>query len=160
MTDAAVVAKPIRRIARPAGRTTLAKVGQVDARWYVVDAADKTLGRLAAAVAIRLMGKHKPTYTPNVDCGDYIVVLNTSKVKVSGRKLATRSHEYYTYYPGGRRVTPLWQLLEKHPTKVFELAVKRMLPKNKLGEQMFRKLKCYAAEQHEHSAQKPEKLEL
>jgi large subunit ribosomal protein L13 len=158
--SAAVAAKPIRRIAKSAGRTTLAKVGQVDARWYVVDATDRTLGRLASAVAMRLMGKHKPIYTPHVDTGDFIIVLNTAKVKVSGRKAEQREHDYYTYYQGGRGVATLKDLLARKPNTVFELAVRRMLPKSKLGEQMLRKLKCFKDAQHPHAAQRPEKLEL
>jgi large subunit ribosomal protein L13 len=159
MTTAAV-AKPIRRIASPAGRTTLARVGHVDARWFVVDATDKTLGRLASAVAVRLMGKHKPIYTPNVDTGDFIIVINTAKVKVSGRKLEQREYDYYTYYPGGRGKATLKDLLARKPNIVFQMAVRRMLPKSKLGEQMLRKLKCFKDDQHTHAAQRPEKLEL
>jgi large subunit ribosomal protein L13 len=162
MSTAAVApsAKPIRRLSKSAGRTTLAKVGHVDARWFVVDASDKTLGRLASSVAVRLMGKHKPIYTPHVDTGDYIVVLNTAKVKVSGRKLEQREYDYYTYYPGGRGTATLKDLLARKPNTIFEMAVRRMLPKNKLGEQMLRKLKCYKDDKHPHSAQRPEKLEL
>ena len=161
MTTAAP-AKPIRRIARnrSAGRTTLAKVGHTDARWYVVDAADKILGRLASEVAMRLMGKHKPIYTPHVDTGDFVIVLNTAKLKVSGRKLEQREYDYYTYYPGGRGKAALKDLLARKPNTVFELAVRRMLPKNKLGEQMLRKLKCFKDDKHSHAAQRPEKLEL
>ena len=153
-------AKPIRRIAKPACKTTIAKVGHVDARWYVVDASDKILGRLASEVAMRLMGKHKPTYTPNVDTGDYIVVINTSKIKVTGRKLEQREYDYYTYYAGGRGVATLKDLLARKPNTVFEMAVRRMLPKSKLGEQMLRKLKCFKDAAHTHAAQRPEKLEL
>jgi large subunit ribosomal protein L13 len=160
MTTAAPAAKPIRRIAKAAGKTTIAKVGHVDARWYVVDAAGKTLGRLASAVAVRLMGKHKPIYTPHVDTGDYIVVLNTAQIKVSGRKLDQREYDYYTYYPGGHGKATLKDLLAKKPNTVFEMAVRRMLPKNKLGEQMLAKLKCYDSDQHPHAAQRPEKLDL
>jgi len=160
MTTASAPAKPIRRIAKSAGRTTLAKVGHVDARWYIVDATGKTLGRLASAVAVRLMGKHKPIYTPNVDTGDFIVIVNSAKIKVSGRKLEQREYDYYTYYPGGRGVSDLKTLLARKPNTVFELAVRRMLPKSKLGEQMLSKLKCYKDEKHPHAAQRPEKLEL
>ena len=142
-----------------AGRTTLAKVGHVDARWYVVDATDKTLGRLASSVAMRLMGKHKPIYTPNVDTGDYIVVLNTAKMKVSGRKIDQREYDYYTYYPGGRGHARRSRTLARKPNTVFEMAVRRMLPKTKMGEQMLRKLKCYKDDEHPHAAQRPEKLE-
>jgi large subunit ribosomal protein L13 len=159
-TAAPVSAKPIRRLAKSAGRTTIAKVGHVDARWYVVDASDKTLGRLASAVAVRLMGKHKPIYTPNVDTGDFIIILNTAKLKVSGRKLDQREYDYYTYYPGGRGRASLKDLLARRPNTVFEMAVRRMLPKSKLGEQMLSKLKCYKDDKHAHAAQRPEKLEL
>jgi large subunit ribosomal protein L13 len=153
-------AKPIRRLAKGAGRTTLAKMGHVDSRWFVVDATDKTLGRLASSVAVRLMGKHKPIYTPNVDTGDFIVVLNTARVKVSGRKMDQREYDYYTYYPGGRGTATLKDLLARKPNTVFEMAVRRMLPKSKLGEQMLRKLKCYKDDKHPHAAQRPEKLDL
>jgi len=159
MTTAAV-AKPIRRIAKPAGRTTLAKVGHTDARWYVVDATDKTLGRLASAVAMRLMGKHKPIYTPHIDTGDFIIVTNTAKVKVSGRKLDQREYDYYTYYPGGHGIATMKDLLARKPNTVFELAVRRMLPKTKMGEKMLSKLKCFKDDKHPHAAQRPEKLEL
>jgi large subunit ribosomal protein L13 len=159
MTTAAP-AKPIRSIKNPAGRTTLAKVGNVDARWFVVDAEGQILGRLASAVAVRLMGKHKPTYTANVDTGDFIVVLNTAKIKVTGRKADQRIQEYYTYYPGGRKTKTHKELVSSHPNKVFELAVRRMLPKTKLGEQMLKKLKCFKNAEHNHSAQRPEKLQL
>jgi large subunit ribosomal protein L13 len=159
MTTAAPV-RPIRRLAKSAGRSTLAKVGQVDAKWYIVDASDKTLGRLASSVAMRLMGKHKPIYTPHIDTGDYIVVLNTARVKVSGRKMEQREYDYYTYYPGGRGRAALKDLLARKPNTVFEMAVRRMLPKTKLGEQMLGKLKCYKDDKHPHAAQRPEKLEL
>jgi large subunit ribosomal protein L13 len=159
MTTAAP-AKPIRRIANPAGKTTLAKVGHTDARWYVVDAAGKTLGRLASEVATRLMGKHKPIYTANVDTGDYIVVINTAKIKVSGRKMEQREYDYYTYYPGGHGVATMKELLAKKPNVVFEMAVRRMLPKSSMGEKMLRKLKCYKDDKHTHAAQRAEKLEL
>ena len=159
MTTAAP-AKPIRRLAKSVGRTTIAKVGSIDHRWYVVDATDKTLGRLASSVAMRLMGKHKPIYTPHIDTGDFIVVLNTAKIKVSGRKLDQREYDYYTYYPGGHGKAALKDLLARRPNTVFEMAVRRMLPKNKLGEQMLGKLKCYKDTTHPHAAQRPEKLEL
>lgn len=156
----ATPAGPIRKLAKPATRTTIARVGHTDARWYVVDATDKTLGRLASSIAVRLMGKHKPIYTPHVDTGDFIVVLNTSKIKVSGRKMEQREYDWYTNYPGGRGVTSMKDMLARHPNKLFEMAVRRMLPKTKLGEQMLRKLKCYKNADHPHAAQRPEKLEL
>jgi len=158
--EKSATAKPVRRIAKPAGRTTLAKVGHVDHKWFVVDATDKTLGRLASRVAVMLMGKHKPIYTPHIDTGDFIIVLNTSKVKVSGRKMEQREYDYYTYYPGGRGRAVMKDLHARRPNTVFEMAVRRMLPKNKLGEQMLGKLKCYKDATHPHAAQRPEKLEL
>jgi len=154
------VAKPIRHIAKPATRTTIAKVGHVDQRWYIVDASGKTLGRLASEVATVLMGKHKPIYTPHIDTGDFVVILNSAKLKVTGRKGDQRQYEYYTYYAGGKGTISLKDFLVKHPNKVFEMAVRRMLPKSKLGEQMLSKLKCYKDDQHPHAAQKPEKLEF
>ncbi|MGC8552672.1 MAG: 50S ribosomal protein L13 [Phycisphaerae bacterium] len=150
--------KLVRSIRTTAGRTTLAKVGHTDNRWYVVDAADKSLGRLASEVATRLMGKHKPIYTPTVDVGDHIIIINTAKLKVSGRKLAQREYDYYTYYPGGRRVRPLAEMLAKHPNTVMRMAVRRMLPKTRMGVQMLRKLKCYKDQTHVHAAQRPEAL--
>ena len=154
----ATVTKPIRHIAKAkvATRTTLAKVGHTDARWFVVDAAGLTLGRLASVIAMKLMGKDKPIYTPTVDTGDFVVVLNTSKIKVSGRKLDQRKYDYYTYYPGGHGIATMKDLLARHPSTLFQHAVRRMLPKTKLGEQMLGKLKCYDAEKHPHSAQRPE----
>ncbi len=156
----ATATKPVRRIAKPATRTTIAKVGHTDAKWYVVDAAGKTLGRLASKIAVRLMGKHKPIYTPNVDTGDFIVVLNTAQVKVTGKKAEQREYDYYTYYPGGGRSKTLKDLQARKPNLIVEMAVRRMLPKSKLGEQMLTKLKCFADDKHTHSAQRPEKLEL
>lgn len=155
-----IAEQPIRRISKAAARTTLARVGHTDNRWYVVDATDKTLGRLASAVAVRLMGKHKPIYTPTVDTGDFIVVINTSKIKVTGRKLQQREYDYYTYYTSGRKVTSMRDLLDRHPNTVFELAVRRMLPKTTMGVQMLRKLKCYKNADHPHAAQRPEALAL
>lgn len=154
------VAAPIRKIAKPAGKTTLAKVGHEDQRWYVVDATDKTLGRLASEVATRLMGKHKVTFTTSVDVGDFIIVTNCAKIKVTGRKLDQREYDYYTYYTSGRGIATMRDLLQRHPTKVFELAVRRMLPKTTMGVTMFTKLKCYKDDKHPHAAQRPEKLEL
>jgi len=156
----ATLEKPIRRLGKPSCRTTLAKVGHADNRWYVVDANGKNLGRLASEVAMRLMGKHKPTYTPTVDTGDFIVVLNTSKVTVTGRKLEQREYDYYTYHTSGRKVVPMKELLAKHPNKVFEQAVRRMLPKTTMGVSMFKKLKCYPDTEHPHAAQRPEALSL
>jgi large subunit ribosomal protein L13 len=159
--DAPKSKAPIRKIAKPAGRTTLAKVGvAANHKWVIVDATGKTLGRLASEVAIRLMGKHKVTYTPTVDVGDFVIVINTAKTKVSGRKADQREYDYYTYYPGGHGIVTLRDLQAKHPNKVFELAVRRMLPKTTMGVSMFKKLKCYRDADHPHTAQRPEKLDL
>ncbi len=152
--------RPIVRVKSSVGKTTLARVGHTDNRWFVVDAADQTLGRLASAIATRLMGKHKPTYTPTVDVGDFIVVINTSKIKVTGRKLAQREYDYYTYYTSGRRVKTMLEMTQKHPNTLFCMAVRRMLPKTTMGVQMLRKLKCYKDADHPHAAQRPETITL
>ena len=141
-------------------KSYLARPTEVTRKWYVVDATGKVPGRLASQIAVILMGKHKPTYTPHVDTGDYVIVVNAEKVRLTGKKLDQEFHDWYTHYPGGRKVTSIRRLLEKHPEWVIELAVRRMLPKNKLGRQMFRKLKVYAGPTHPHAAQKPEPLEL
>ena len=141
-------------------KTYVAKKSQVTAAWHCVDASDKVLGRLAAQVAMLLMGKHKPTYTPNVDCGDFVVVTNASKVKLTGNKAQAKTYQRYSYYPGGRKIIPFRAMIHEHPERVFEQAVKRMLPKNKLATQMLNKLKVYAGPEHPHAAQKPALLEL
>lgn len=128
--------------------------------WYVVDAENKTLGRLATEVARRLRGKHKPEYTPHVDTGDYIVIVNAEKVAVTGNKLADKMYYRHTGYIGNLKSTNLQDLLDKHPERVIEIAVKGMLPKNTLGRAMYRKLKVYAGAEHPHSAQQPMALEL
>ncbi len=154
------IAELKRKVRTSTGKTTLARVGHTDNRWFVVDASGKTLGRLATEIATRLMGKHKPIYTPTIDVGDFIVVINTSKVKVTGRKLAQREYDYYTYYTGGRRVKPMETVLAKHPNLVMRMAIRRMLPKTKMGVRMLSKLKCYANADHPHTAQQPEVLSL
>jgi large subunit ribosomal protein L13 len=128
--------------------------------WYVVDAENKTLGRLATEVARRLRGKHKPEYTPHVDTGDYIVIVNAEKVAVTGNKLADKMYYRHTGYIGNLKSTNLQDLLDKHPERVIEIAIKGMLPKNTLGRAMYRKLKVYAGADHPHSAQQPMALEL
>ena len=132
---------------------------RLNARWYVVDATDKILGRLATQVARRLRGKHKPEYTPHVDTGDYIVIINADKVRVTGRKLQDKTYYRHTGYPGGIKETTLDKLLASHPTRVLEKAIKGMLPKNPLGRAMYRKLKVYAGSEHDHHAQQPVVLE-
>lgn len=128
--------------------------------WYVVDAAGKTLGRLATEVARRLRGKHKPEYTPHVDTGDYIIVVNAGKIRVTGNKLNDKIYHRYTGYIGNLRSEPLGKLLARRPEQVIERAVKGMLPKNRLGRAMFRKLKVYAGPEHKHEAQQPTTLEI
>lgn len=141
-------------------KSFLAKKGQVEQKWHVVDAQDKVLGRLASDVAMVLMGKTKPQYTPNIDTGDYVIVLNAEKIKVTGSKMVEKEYDYYTRYPGGHKYVSFADMMDRHPERVVEMAVKRMLPKSKLGNQMFRKLKVYRGGEHEHAAQKPEKLEI
>ena len=141
-------------------RTFMAKKETVEHDWVLVDAADQVLGRMATKLATRLMGKHKPTYTPHVDTGDFVVVVNAEKVKVTGNKLEKREYDSYSYYPGGRKVTPLGRMLKRRPTQVIRLAVRRMLPKSKLGRKMLTKLKIYAGPEHPHEAQQPKPLEL
>ena len=132
----------------------------VEREWCVIDAADKNLGRLATEVARRLRGKHKPEYTPHVDCGDYIVIINAEKIAVTGNKLKDKIYYHHTGYIGNLKSISLEKLLATHPERVIEKAVKGMLPKNALGRQMYRKLKVYAGNEHPHSAQQPTALEL
>ncbi len=132
----------------------------VEKKWYVVDASGKVLGRLANRIAVVLMGKHKPIYTPYVDTGDYVIVVNADKVVLTGKKLDQKKYYRHSGYPGGLKEITARQMFEKHPEKVVYLAVKRMLPKNKLGRKMLKKLKVYAGPEHPHQAQKPEPLEL
>ena len=132
----------------------------VDRKWYVIDAEGKILGRMAVRIAVMLQGKHKPNYTPHVDNGDFIIVVNAEKVRVTGRKMETKTYDYNTGYPSGRRIVTLADKLAKKPAEVIHLAVRRMLPKTKLGRAMFKKLKVYAGADHPHEAQQPEALEI
>ena len=141
-------------------KTVSAKPAEVRRDWYVVDATDKTLGRLASEIAHRLRGKHKPIYTPHVDTGDYIVVVNASKVRVTGRKLQDKMYYRHTGYIGNMKSTNLQKLLESHPERALEFAVKGMLPKNPLGRAMFKKLKVYSGAEHNHQAQQPQALDI
>ncbi|MDD5328265.1 MAG: 50S ribosomal protein L13 [Phycisphaerae bacterium] len=133
---------------------------QQNQKWLLVDADGAVLGRMAAKIAPILMGKAKPTYTPNVDTGDYVVVINAEKLKITGKKAEVKEYAYYTHYIGGRKVVSFADMMDKKPEKVIELAVKRMLPKNALGKLMLQKLKVYRGPEHEHQAQRPEKIEL
>ncbi|HEX7382231.1 MAG TPA: 50S ribosomal protein L13 [Nevskiaceae bacterium] len=128
--------------------------------WVLVDATDKTLGRLASAIARRLRGKHKPEYTPHVDTGDYVVVINAAKIRVTGNKLQDKIYWRHTGYPGGIRSTRLEEMLEKHPERVLEKAVKGMLPRGPLGYAQYRKLRVYAGSEHPHAAQQPTTISI
>ena len=141
-------------------KTYSAKPESVQREWFIVDAAEKTLGRLATEIALRLKGKHKPEYTPHVDTGDYIVVINAEKIRVTGKKTTDKMYYRHTGYPGGLRSISFDKLIDHKPEMVFELAVKGMLPKNPLGRDMYRKLKVYAGSEHPHAAQQPQTLEL
>ena len=138
----------------------MAKPNEVGRQWYVVDGQGLTLGRLASEVATVLRGKHKPTYTPNVDCGDFVIVINAEKVVLTGKKLDQKFMRKHSLYTGGLKETPYREVLEKKPEFAFEEAVRRMLPKGVLGRQMLKKLKVVRGEEHNHEAQKPEVLEL
>jgi len=141
-------------------KSFLAKKGQCEHKWVLVDADGAILGRMASKIAPILMGKNKPTYTPHVDTGDYVVVINADKIKVTGQKARDKEYDYYTHYPGGHKFVSFADMMAKKPERVVELAVKRMLPKNKLGRKMLQKLKVYRGAEHEHQAQRPEKIEL
>ncbi len=141
-------------------KTYSAKAGEVNRDWFVVDAADKTLGRLAAEIAHRLRGKHKREYTPHVDTGDYIVVINAEKVRVTGAKATDKMYHHHTGYPGGLKSISFEKLIDKAPERVIQGAVKGMLPRNPLGRAMFRKLKVYAGSEHPHAAQQPQVLNI
>ncbi len=139
-------------------KSFIAKPQEVERKWYVVDAEGKTLGRLASEVAMILRGKRKPIYTPHVDCGDYVVVINAEKVEVTGKKRKEKIYKRHTGYPGGLREVTFEKLQARKPEEIVRHAVKGMLPDGRLGRQMFKKLKVYAGPEHPHTAQKPEEL--
>jgi large subunit ribosomal protein L13 len=139
-------------------KTFMASPATIDRKWYVVDAANKTLGRLTSEVAKILRGKHKAIFTPHIDTGDYVIIVNADKIKVTGRKLDQKIYFRHTDYVGGVKETTLREMMAKKPEKVVELAVKGMLPKGPLGREMFKKLHVYAGPEHPHAAQKPEVL--
>lgn len=141
-------------------KTFSAKPDSVQQDWYLVDAAGKTLGRLAAEIAHRLRGKHKPEYTPHIDTGDYIVVVNAEKVHVTGKKATDKIYYSHSEFPGGIKEISFEKLIDKAPTRALEIAVKGMLPHNPLGRAMFRKLKVYAGTEHPHTAQQPQTLNI
>ena len=141
-------------------KSFMAKKEQLEHKWVLIDATDMILGRMAAKIAPMLMGKTRPTYTPHVDTGDYVIVVNADKIRLTGKKTQTKQYDHYTHFPGGHKVVSFADMMERKPEKIIELAVKRMLPKNKLGRVMLKKLKVYRGPEHEHQAQKPEKIEL
>ena len=141
-------------------KTFSAKPESVKRDWFLVDATDKTLGRLSSEIALRLRGKHKPEYTPHVDTGDYIVVINAEKVKVTGNKEQDKMYHHHTGYVGHLKSVNLSKLRQTHPERILQKAVKGMLPKNALGRAMFKKLKVYAGDKHAHAAQQPQVLDI
>lgn len=141
-------------------KTYIAKKENVQRDWYVIDATDKVLGRMASRIAMILQGKTKPTYTPHVDTGDFVIVTNAGKIKLTGNKINEKVYYTHSKYPGGFKEHPIKAWLEKHPDRVVNLAVKRMLPKTKLGDVMLKKLKIYPGSNHSHEAQQPKVLEL
>lgn len=141
-------------------KSFVAKPNETSREWYVVDATDLVLGRLATQVAMRLRGKHKPTFTPHVDTGDFIIVINADKVKLTGRKWDQKVYYRHSGYPGGIKETPVEVMREKYPERMIFAAVRGMLPKNRLGRKMIKKLKVYAGPDHPHTAQAPESLSL
>lgn len=141
-------------------KTYVAKPNEVERKWFLVDADGQVLGRLASRVATILRGKHKPIYTPHVDTGDHVIIVNAEKVRLTGKKAQQKKYFRHSGYPGGARFESFTDMLRKHPERVLEKAVWGMLPHNKLGKKMYKKLKIYAGEEHPHQAQKPEKIEL
>ena len=136
--------------------TFMAKKGQVPQRWLVIDATDKVVGRLATQIADILRGKHRPEYTPHLDTGEFVVVINAAKVRFTGRKLETKTYQSYSHYPGGQKQVTAKEMLSRRPERILREAVRRMVPRNRLGRQQMTKLKIYAGPNHPHQAQKPE----
>ena len=141
-------------------KSFMASPATIERKWYVIDAEGKTLGRLAAEVAKLLRGKHKPTYTPHMDTGDHVIVVNAAKIHLTGNKLVQKTYFRHSGYPGGTTFTTAGKMMAERPERVVEMAIKGMLPKNRLGRQMYRKLKVYRGPSHPHEAQMPEALEL
>jgi large subunit ribosomal protein L13 len=141
-------------------RTFTQKQEEIERNWYIVDAEGETLGRLASRIAPILKGKHKPVYTPHLDCGDFVIIVNAEKVRVTGRKMDQKLYHRHSGYPGGLSSISLKDQLAKHPERVLQAAIRGMLPKNKLGRRMLKKLKVYAGDSHPHQAQQPRPLEL
>lgn len=141
-------------------KTVTPKIEDIERKWYIVDARNQVLGRLAAQVARILKGKHKPIYTPHLDVGDHVIIINADKVRVTGRKAQQKVYKRYSGYPGGLKEIVYEKMMEKHPERILEHAIKGMLPKNRLGRKMFKKLRVYAGDQHPHIAQKPEEIKF
>ena len=141
-------------------KTRVVKAAEIERKWFVVDAAGQTLGRLATRIATILRGKHKASYTPGMDVGDFVIVINAEKIVVTGRKLEKKFYYRHSLYPGGLKAVSLGRMMKKHPTRVIGHAVRGMLPKNRLGRAMFKKLKVYAGDSHPHAAQKPQPLKV
>ena len=141
-------------------KSYMAKPNEIERKWYVIDAEGKVLGRLATEVAGILRGKHKPIYTPHVDTGDFVIIINADKVKLTGKKLEQKQYRYHTGYPGGLKSVSYERMMKEKPERVIQLAVKGMLPKNSLGRQMIKKLKVYSGPEHNHEAQQPEVYEF
>ncbi len=141
-------------------KTVMANSETIERKWFIVDAEGQTLGRFASEVAKILKGKHKPEYTPHVDCGDYVIVLNCGKIKVTGNKATQKVYRHHTGWVGNLKEVSYQEMLKKHPDRIITHAVKGMLPKNSLGRQMIKKLKVYTGSEHSHDAQKPEVLEI
>lgn len=141
-------------------KTYTVKAGEIERRWYVVDAKDQVLGRLASSIATILRGKHKPTYSPHLDVGDFVIVVNAKDIRLTGKKASQKTYFRHSGYMGGGREIPFRRMRERHPDRIIKLAVKGMLPKNTLGRAMLRKLKVYAGPEHPHEAQLPEPMEF
>lgn len=141
-------------------KSYMAKSNEIERKWYIIDAEDMVLGRLASELAMILSGKRKPIYTPHVDTGDYVIVINADKIKLTGNKWNQKKHVYHTGYPGGLKEIPYRQILDRDPTKIIRLAVKGMLPKNSLGRAMIKKMKVFAGTEHPHEAQQPIEIKL
>jgi large subunit ribosomal protein L13 len=140
--------------------TFMAKPGDVEQRWHLIDATGQVVGRLAVVIANILRGKHRPEYTPHLDTGEFVVVINAARVRFTGKKLQTKTYQSYSHYPGGLKTVSARELMDKHPERILEAAVRRMVPRNKLGRQQMTKLKIYAGPQHPHQAQQPQALKL
>ena len=139
-------------------KTYSTKASDIERRWHVIDASGKVLGRLASQVAAILRGKHKPTFTPHVDCGDGVIVINAKDIRVTGKKMEEKQYKHFSGYPSGLRLTSMATMMKRKPTKAITIAIKGMLPKNKLGKKMAKKLKVFAGDKHTHEAQKPKEL--